>query len=355
MPTDRGSAGFSPASPAANSTQTQFVGMRQMNEFQASIEQRELLTNEVEGSEATDFVQPISDSSNVTRYGEKKQRLMEEIEKLKTEREKYLSEVEQMYIEIAPLETLLEDEETQDADRLYEIRKQYNTLKIPYDSRKHQASIITNQITRREELVNHETLMAGYTESMANWKADEQELNEKRESLSTRLEQIQQQAIGDLAKARQAETDAATAYAQAVAWGDTEGETNASKDAQKAAKNLVTAIEHNRRQHLIITALEQELVIVDQHIAEAQREQLAIQRTALLLAEKVLEEQWNEKAQVLMDMGAKLWATQRLLGEDQLSLRRLVLPKEGEGFDTWGSRDLADRSFRFTVEDILSL
>ena len=37
-----------------------------------------------------------------------------------------------------------------------------------------------------------------------------------------------------------------------------------------------------------------------------------------------------------MDMGAKLWATQRLLGGDQLSLRRLVLPKEGEDFDTWG-------------------
>lgn len=280
---------------------------------------------------------------------------MEEIEKLKAEREKYLSEVEQKYIEIAPLETLLEDEETQDADRLYEARKQYNTLKIPYDSRKHQASIITNQITRRENLVNHETLMAGYTESMANWKADEQELNEKRESLSTRLEQIQQQAVEDLARARQAETDAATAYAQAVAWGDTEGEKNANTDAQKAAKNLATAIEHNRRQHLIINALEQELVIVDQHIAEAQREHLAIQRTALLLAEKVLEEQWNEKAQALMDMVAKLWATQRLLRGDQISLRRLVLPKKGEGFDTWGSRELSERSFQYSVPDILSL
>lgn len=326
-----------------------------MTEFQASTEQRELLINELESSEATSLVQPISDASEVTRYGEKKQRMMEEIEKLKVEREKYLSEVEQMYIEIAPLETLLEDEETQDADRLYEIRKQYNTLKIPYDSRKHQASIITNQITRREKLVNHETLMAGYTESMASWKADERELNEKSESLSTRLEQIQQQAVKDLAKARQAETDAATAYAQAVAWGDIEGENNANTDAQKAAKNLASAVEHNRRQHLIIDALEQELAIVDQHIAEAQSEHLAIQRTALLLAEKVLEEQWNEKAQALMDMGAKLWAAQRLLGGDQISLRRLVLPKEGEGFDIWDSRELSDRSYNFTVEDILSL
>lgn len=153
---------------------------------------------------------------------------------------------------------LLEGDEELDAIRLREVRSEYNTLKIPYDSNKHHAWILDTQITRREQLLNHETLMADYTESMANWKADEQELNEKRESLSTRLEQIQQQAEEDLAKARQAETDAATAYAQSVAWGDTEGEKNANTDAQKAAKNLATAIEHNRRQHLIITALEQE-------------------------------------------------------------------------------------------------
>lgn len=326
-----------------------------MNEFQASTEQRELLTNELGSRKATELAQHFSDNSEATGYCDKKQLLLGEIEKLKVEREKYLSEVEQMYIEIAPLEALLEDEETLDADRLYEIRKQYNTLKIPYDSRKHQASIVTNRITRREKLVNHETLMAGYTESMANWKADEQELNEKRESLSTRLEQIQQQAVEDLAKARQAETDAATAYAQSVAWGDIEGEKNANTDAQKAAKNLATAIEHNRRQHLIITALEQELVIIDQHIAEAQSEHLAIQRMALLLAEKVLAEQWNEKAQTLMDAGGKLWAVQRMLGGDQLSLRRLVLPKEGEGFDAWGSGDLSERSGQFSAQDILSL
>lgn len=47
-----------------------------------------------------------------------------------------------------------------------------------------------------------------------------------------------------MAKARQAETDAATSYAQAVAWGDTEGEKNANVGAQKVAKNLATATEH---------------------------------------------------------------------------------------------------------------
>lgn len=326
-----------------------------MNEFQASTEQRELLTNELGRREATEFTQHFSDSNEATGYCDKKQLLLGEIEKLKVEREKYLSEVEQMYIEIAPLEALLEDEETLDADRLYEIRKQYNTLKIPYDSRKHQASIVTNRIIRREKIFNHETLMAGYTESMANWKADEQELNEKWNSLSARLEQIQKQAAEAMVKARQAETDAATAYAQAVAWGDTEGEKSANAEAQKAAKNLTTAIEHNRRQHLIVAALEQEMAIVDQHIVEAQKEHNGIERTAMLLAQTVLEEQWNEKAQTLMDAGGKLWAVQRMLGGDQLSLRRLVLPKEGEGFDTWDSRELSERSGQFSVQDVLSL
>ena len=65
----------------------------------------------------------------------------------------------------------------------------------------------------------------------------------------------------------------------------------ANADAQKHAKNLATAAEHNRRQHLIIAALEQELLIVDQHIVEAKKEYNSIERQALLLAHTVLEEQ----------------------------------------------------------------
>ena len=313
---DGGSAGLFPASPAAHSTQSQFEGTREMNEFQASTEQHDLLASELGCSETILVSLPNSDSTHAAANCEKKQRLIDEIDQLTTRRDKYLSAAEEQYAAMAPLEALLEGDEELDANRLREVRSEYNTLKLPYDSNKHHAWILDTQITRREQLLNHETLMAGYTESMANWKADEQELNEKRESLSTRLEQIQQQAVEDLAKARQAETDAATAYAQSVAWGDTEGEKNANTDAQKAAKNLATAIEHNRRQHLIINALEQELVIVDQHIAETRNEHQAIQKTALLLAEKVLEEQWNEKAQALMDMGAKLWASKRFLGDD---------------------------------------
>jgi hypothetical protein len=326
-----------------------------MNEFQAPTKQREPLTNELERQEVAGLSEVVPGGSEGIDHCEKNQLLLNEIEKLKVERDKYLREAEQLHTEIAPLEELLEGDEVLDPDRAYEIRKQYNTLKIPYDSQMHHASIMSNKIARRENLANHETLMAGYTESMANWKADEQELNEKRDSLSARLEQIRQQAAEDLAKARQAETDAATAYAQAVAWGDIEGEKNANVEAQKAAKNLASATEHNRRQHLIITALEHEQATVDQYIAEAQKEHKAIERKALYLARTVLEEQWNEKAQILLEMGGKLWAAINLVGGDQVSLRKLVLPEEGERFCNWTSSDLSERSHKYTVQDVLSL
>ncbi|WP_085607031.1 MULTISPECIES: chromosome segregation protein SMC [unclassified Pseudomonas] len=280
---------------------------------------------------------------------------MGEIEEWTSHRDSLLREAAEHYVQIAPLEALLENEDELDADRLYEIRKQYNTLKIPYDSCKTRASYADARIRRREQLVNHETLMAGYVESMTNWKADEQELNEKRDSLSTRLAQIQQQAEEDLTKARQAETDAATAYAQAVAWGDTEGEKTANADAQKAAKNLATASEHHRRQLLIIAALEQELVIVDQHIDEARKEHKTIERRALLLAQTVLEEQWNEKAQELLAMGGKLWSAISLVGGDQVTLRKLVIPEEGENFNSWTSTDLWERASKYSTQDVLSL
>lgn len=325
-----------------------------MKESQTSTEQHELLASNPDAHE-TGLSPAVAATGEVISVCEKKRVLMGEIAEWTTRRDSLLREAAEHYVQIAPLEALLENEEELDADRLYEIRKQYNTLKIPYDSCKTRASHADARIRRREQLLNHETLMAGYVESMTNWKADEQELNEKRDSLSTRLAQIQQQAEEDMAKARQAETDAATAYAQAVAWGDTEGEKTANADAQKAAKNLATASEHHRRQLLIIAALEQELVIVDQHIDEAQKEHKAIERQALHLARTVLEEQWNEKAQELLEMGGKLWSAINLVGGDQITLRKLVIPEEGENFHNWNSADLWERAAKYSIQDVLSL
>ncbi|WP_025806121.1 hypothetical protein [Pseudomonas chlororaphis] len=280
---------------------------------------------------------------------------MNEIQELKGRRDQLLSEAENLHAELRPYEAALESEEAIEPDQKREIRSKYNDLKRQFDSRQFEASLLDQRINRREKLVNCDSLMTGYIEAMTNWKADEQELNEKRLSLSTRLQQVRQQAIDDLARARQAETDAATAYAQAVAWGDTEGEKNANTDAVKAAKNLTTATEHNRRQQLIITALEHELATVDRYIAEAQKEYETIEREALLLAHTVLEEKWNQAAEALLDVGGKLWAAYRLIDRDQVGLMRLVLPEQGENFSDWKFGELADRSYKHTVRDVLAM
>lgn len=327
-----------------------------MNEFQESTEQREPLTSEMESLQPSLLSKAALGSLemiNQSNCAETKQ--INEIQNLQSRRDQLLSEAESLHAEMRPYEAELESDEPLDPDQKRELQAKYNDLKRNFDSRQHDASLLDQKINRRENLVGCDSLMAGYIEAMTNWKADEQELNEKRQSLSTRLEQIRQQAIEEMAKARQAETEAATAYAQAVAWGDTEGEKNANTDAVKAAKNLATATEHNRRQQLIITALEQELATVDRYIAEAQKEHKAIEKKALHLAHTVLEEKWNQAAEALLTVGGKLWAAYRLIDLDQIGLMKLVLPKQGENFGDWKFGELADRSYRHTVQDVLAM
>jgi hypothetical protein len=280
---------------------------------------------------------------------------MNEIQELKDRRDQLLSEAERLRAELLPLEAVLESEEPVEPDRKRELRDKYNELKRNFDSRNNNADLLDRKISRRENLANCDALIAGYIEAMNNWTADEQELNEKRQSLSSRLEQIQQQAVEDMTNARQAETDAATAYAQAVAWGDTEGEKTANAEAQKAAKNLTAATEHNRRQALIMSALEQELVTVDKYIAEAQQKHKGIERNALWLSQTVLEEKWNEAAKALFDVGGKLWANYNLLGLDQVGLMKLIVPEEGEHFSKWTWQELSDRARQYTAQDLLQL
>lgn len=278
---------------------------------------------------------------------------MNEIQDLKDRRDQLQSEAERLHAELLPLEAVLESEDPIEPDRKRDLWDKYNELKRNFDSHNNNADLLNRKISRRENLANCDSLMVGYIEAMDNWTADEQELNEKRQSLSTRLAQIQQQAVEDMAKARQAETDAATAYAQAVAWGDTEGEENANADAQKAAKNLTAAAEHNRRQTLMMTALEQELVTVDKYIAEAQGKHKGIERTALWLSQTVLEEQWNEAAKALFDVGGRLWANYNLLGLDQVNLMKLTVPEEGENFGKWTWHELSDRSRQYSARDLV--
>ena len=280
---------------------------------------------------------------------------MNRIEQLKDERANKVIEMETLKKEIPPFESALHSEDVINNGRQSDVRHEISSRQIKIDSIDHQIFQLDQTLDRLEKLANRESLMEGYITDMANWMADELELNDKRQSLSTRLEEIRQQAQEEMTSARQAETQAATAYAQAVAWGDVEGEKAASADAQKAAKNLTTATEQHRRQLLIITALEQELAIVDRHISEAQVEHQKIENTALRLAHDALEETWNEAAQALLDVGGKLYAAARLIGRDPVSLMKLDIPEQGENFGSWRWSDLADRGSQHRTRDLLSM
>lgn len=54
-------------------------------------------------------------------------------------------------------------------------------------------------------------------------------------------------------------------------------------------------------------------------------------------------------------MGGKLWAAYRLIDRDQINLRKLKLPEEGERFYSWDSSDLSERSYKYTVQDVLAM
>ena len=263
--------------------------------------------------------------------------------------------MEAIKAELPPFEAALHSEETISQGRESDVRHEISSRKIKIDSIDLQLFQLDQKLSRREAFANRESLMATHIEDMANWMADELELNAKRQSLSTRLEEVRQQSQHDITNARQAETEAVTAYAQAVAWGDVEGEKAASTDAQKAAKNLTAATEQHRRQQLIITALEQELATVDRYIEEAQQAHQKIQDTALRLAHDALEETWNETAQALLEVGGKLYAAARLIGRDPVSLMKLDIPEQGENFGSWRWSELADRGRQHRKRDLLSM
>ena len=279
---------------------------------------------------------------------------MNGIQELKDRRTQTILEKETLQRELAPFAAALDDYEvlqSLESNLRYEITDK----KREVGYRERDIETLDKKIHRRETLANHESLMAGYIEAITTWKDDEEELNQKRNSISTRLEQVRQQAHDDMAKARQAETEAATAYAQAVAWGDEEGEKTANNDAQKAAKQLTSAAEQHRRQQLIITALEQEIVTIDLHISEAQKARANIENQASYLANTVLEERWNAAATALIEVGGKLWAARRLIDRDPIAFSRLNIPEQGENDGSWIWNDLLKRSYQHSFEDVLAM
>lgn len=156
---------------------------------------------------------------------------MNTIQELKDRRDQLTLEVESIQGDLAPFEEALETPEVIQQGRQRAVQDEINDHKRRIDSRNLEISNLNQKIHRLETFANRESLAACYLSDMANWKADEMELNEKRSSIESRLQQVRQSDQEDMAKARQAETDAATAYAQAVASGDVEGERAANAGA----------------------------------------------------------------------------------------------------------------------------
>ncbi|MEX5687411.1 chromosome segregation protein SMC [Pseudomonas silesiensis] len=240
--------------------------------------------------------------------------------------------MEAIKAELPPFEAALHSEEIISQGRESDVRYEISSRKIKIDSIDLKIFQLDQKLVRPDAIANRESLMATHIEDMANWMADELELNAKRQSLSTRLEEVRQQSQHDITNARQAETEAVTAYAQAVAWGDVEGEKTASTDA-----------------------LEQELATVDRYIEEAQQAHQKIEDTALRLAHNALEEMWNEAAQALLEVGGKLYAAAGLIGRDPVSLMKLDIPEQGENFGSWRWTELADRGRQHRKRDLLSM
>ncbi|UVL67550.1 hypothetical protein [Pseudomonas sp. B21-031] len=197
--------------------------------------------------------------------------------------------------------------------------------------------------------------MAEYKVTMNNWATDKVDLEGKRRVLSARLAETRSQSEKVIADARQAEEEAARAYAQAVAWSDVEGEKKAADDAQKAAKALSSAMEHQRRQGLMIAAMEQEIETIDAHIDEAAKEILKAERSAVIVALERLEEQWDTSVKALLDLGAKLYAAKRYMGREGMAFHRFHVSSQTESYTNWNDGDLAQMSHKYSPSQIIDI
>ena len=130
---------------------------------------------------------------------------MNTIQELKDRRDTLTLEMESIQRDLMPLEEALESPEIIQQGRQRAAQDEINDHKRRIDSRDHEIYLLNQKIDRLEALANRESLAAGYLSGIANWKADEMELNEKRSSIETRLQQVRQSDQEDMAKARQAE------------------------------------------------------------------------------------------------------------------------------------------------------
>lgn len=280
---------------------------------------------------------------------------MKSLEKLNTERSHHQTELQEFEGQIAQWEVYLSDSSFVATSAGDDLRVRLREAKSKVGDIEHKISVIDQHIEWYDRKANSSALMAGYKETMESWSADKDDLEGKRKALYTRLAETKSQSEKIIADARQSEEQAARAYAQAVAWSDAEGEKKAADDAQKAAKTLISAMEHQRRQALIITAMEQEVETIDAHIEEAVQNILKAERSAVLLVKERLEEQWDVSAKQLLDVGAQLYAAKSYVGHAQMAFLGFKIGSQTEGFTSWDSQDIAKLSRSYSPSQIIDI
>ncbi|MDH4847871.1 hypothetical protein E8E78_15895 [Pseudomonas sp. BN505] len=280
---------------------------------------------------------------------------MRSLEKLNIERTQHQAELEELNGQIAQYEEHLSDPNYAETPAGNELQIRLREVRSKVGTIEHKVSVIDRDIAWWDRKTNSSELMAEYKETMGNWAADKADLEGKRKVLSTRLAETKSQSEKMIADARQAEEDAARAYAQAVAWSDVDGEKKAADDAQKAAKALSSSMEQQRRQGLMIAALEQEIKTIDAHIEEAAEEILKAERSAVVVALERLEEQWDVSVKEILDLGAKLYAAKRYMGREGMAFHRFHVSSQLDSYTHWSDSDLAALSYQYSPAQIIDI
>lgn len=280
---------------------------------------------------------------------------MKNLEQLNTERSKHQVELQELKGQIAQWEMHLSDPDYAGTPSGNELQIRLRQAKSNVGTIEHKVSVIDRDIAWWDRRANSSELMAEYKETMSNWLADKVDLEGKRKILSIRLSETKRQSEKMIADARQAEEEAARAYAQAVAWSDVEGEKKAADDVQIATRALSSAMEHQRRQGLMIAAMEQEMETIDAHIDEAAEEILKAERSAVVVALERLEEQWDASVKELLDLGAKLYAAKRYMGREGMAFHRFHISNQIESDIHWSDSDLSAMSHRYSPAQIIDI
>ncbi|MDU9390517.1 hypothetical protein [Pseudomonas sp. zfem002] len=212
---------------------------------------------------------------------------------------------------------------------------------------------LDNEINYRERLKNAEQTKTQARQLISDSASAVSILEGKRALLFGRIQAIQKDMELSLEAARQAELDAANLYARSIAAGDSKGEKAASSEMQKASNQLVEADEHARRQELLTTALQAEVDSLDTQLAHAQKQGRDAQNAALAAAEIALGDQWNNLAEQLLAVGARILAANRHRGGVGMVLSRLSIPGFGPSAIELQRDDVLDLSKGVTLADLL--